>query len=166
MQLKITLLLLALVHFSFCLTAQKNFVDSAITRSKIDAEGHLINKTSDKVNAGIDNIFNGNLFKKKNKPVNQGTISSDKTSSSQAEKGNTQIIVTSTNYAYISNLSDALKSNQQVTNVERTFSNGTGTLKVAHNCTPDQLLDDLQKKAGDKFEVVEVSEGKITLKMK
>src|SRR5665647_1808599 len=102
MQLKITLLLLALVHFSFCLTAQKNFVDSAITRSTIDAEGHLINKTSDKVNAGID-----------------------KTSSSQAEKGNTQIIVTSTNYAYISNLSDALKSNQQVTNVERTFSNGT-----------------------------------------
>ena len=166
MKFKITLLLLAFVHCSFCLTAQKNFVDSAIARSKMDAEGHLINKTSDKVNEGIDNLFNGKMFKKKNKPSTQETISSDKASSPDMEKGNTQIIVTNTSYAYISTLSDALKSNQQVTSVERTFSGGTGTLKVAHNCTRDQLLDDLQKKAGDKFEVVEVTEGQINLTMK
>ena len=161
MKLKITLLLLALVHFSFGVTAQKKYVDSAISRSKMQAEGHLIDKASDKVNAGIDHVFDGSLFKKKQ--PKQETISGKASSS---EKGNTQIIVTNTNYAYISNLSGALKSNQQVTNVERTFSNGTGTLKVAHSCTQDELLDDLQKKAGDKFEVTEVSEGVINLKMK
>jgi hypothetical protein len=41
-----------------------------------------------------------------------------------------------------------------------------GTLKVSHNCTPDQLLDDLVKRAGDKFDVSGMEEGKIDLKMK
>lgn len=163
MKFKFALILLFLIQFPFFLTAQKKFIDSSINKSKTDAAGHLINNSSDKINSGIDNVFNGSIFKKKSKSAKQENISPDKV---LPEKGKTEIAITNATYTNISGLSEALKSNQQVTDVEKTFSNGTGTLKVSHNCTSDQLLDDLEKKAGDKFDVVEISEGKISLKMK
>ncbi len=158
--------LIVLIYFSLPLAAQKKFVDSSITSSTINAESHAINGASSKVNNGIDNFFNGSMFKRKNKGSKQESLSSEKEPSTPVEKGKTEITITNTSYSSLGTLAEALNSNRLVTNVEKTFSNGVGTLKVAHSGSSDQLLDDIVKKTGDKFEVGDVSEGRITLKMK
>lgn len=140
---------------------QNKYIDSSINTSKTYAEKHLIDNASDKVNKGIDDVFSGKAFKKK-KQDNATATSGAPT----VEKGKTQIVISNTNYQALATISDVLKSNVQVTDVEKSFADGVGTLKITHSCTSDQLLDDLVKKAGDKFEVDGIDNGKITLKMK
>lgn len=151
---------------SISVNAQKKFVDSSINKSTITTESHAIGGATDQLNKGIDNVFSGNIFKKKNKHSKEAGSSDTSSATSRVEKGKTEILVDNATYSSLSSLSDNLKSNQQVTDVEKTFSNGAGCLKISHNCTADELLDDLVKKSGDKFEVIEVNPGKIRLKMK
>lgn len=159
-------ILLLIVIIPVSLNAQKKYIDSAVNNSTLNAENHAITGVSNQVNKGIDNVLSGSVFKKKNKPNKQDPSSDSNHAVSGIEKGKSEILIDNTTYPSLSNLSEIIKSNQQVTNVEKTFSNGTGSLKVSHNGTPDELLDDLVKKAGDKFEVLEVTPGKIHLKMK
>ena len=166
MKLISTSSLFILIIFSAPANAQKKYLDSSINKNTINTETHVINSASEQVNKGIDNVFSGQIFKKKSKGSKQEITSSDNVPVAAPEAGKTMINISNTDYKTLSGITDAIKSNQQVTNVERTFSNNAGTLKVSHSCTSDQLFDDLVKKAGDKFEVIDISPGKITLKIK
>lgn len=167
MKCKLTTLLIAFIFFTLSNKAQNKYIDSSISKSKLNAESHLVNSTSDKVNSGIDKIFDGSIFRKKNKAPKQENSPADaRSSAAQPEAGKTVINITNTDFKSLSKLFDILKANQQVTNIERTFSNNAGTLKVTHSCTSDQLFDDLMDKAGDKFDVLDITPGKIDIKMK
>ena len=166
MKSKLISFLIASMYFTIPLRAQDKFIDSSINSSKRNAEKHAVDGISTKVNQGIDNVFNGSVFKKKNKPGKEKLVYADNESSSPIEKGKTEITITNTTYSSLGIVADALNSNRLVTNVVKTFSNGVGILKVSHSGSSDQLLDDIVKNTGDKFEVGEISEGKITLKMK
>ncbi len=167
MRCKFISLIIGFIFFTLSNEAQNKYIDSTISKSKVNAESHVLNSASDKVNSGIDKVFDGSIFKKKNKASKQENSSDDaQSSAAQPETGKTVINITNTDFKSLSNLSDILKTNQQVTNIERTFSNNKGSLKVTHSCTSDQLFDDLVKKAGDKFDVVDITPGKIDIKMK
>ena len=166
MKFKLVLLMMGCMYFIIPLNAQKKLIQSSIDSSAANAEQHAINSASSKVNQGIDNLFSGKAFKKKNKASNKEGATETQGATTVIEKGKTQIIISNTNYQALAGLSDALKANVQVTEVEKFFTNGVGTLKVSHNCTSDQLLDDLVKRAGDKFDVSGMEEGKINIKMK
>lgn len=157
---------MACIYSLVPLMAQGKYIDSAINSSKTYAEKHAIDAASDKLNKGIDDLFSGNAFKKKNKASKPDNAAATTEQANTVEKGKTQIVISNTNYQALASITDALKTNVQVTDVEKSFADGIGTLKITHSCTSDQLLDDLVKKAGDKFEVSGIENGKITLKMK
>ncbi len=168
MKLKSSLFLVVLIYFATPVSAQQKLIDSSINASKTNAEKHVIDGVSGKVNSGIDNVLNGSIFKRKSKPGKERVSYTDDGPSPAPtiEKGKTEITVSNATYASLGTLAEALNSDRLVTNVEKTFSNGMGVLKVSHTGSSDQLLDDIVKKAGDKFDVGDLSEGRITLKMK
>ncbi|MDQ2720257.1 MAG: hypothetical protein M3Z26_10940 [Bacteroidota bacterium] len=158
-----------LFSFTFIISsnyAQSKLIANSINSSKTESEKHAIKNVSDKVNNGIDKVFDGSLFKKKKKADKQENSTADAQSSAVSEAGKTVINISNTDFKSLSKLSDALKTNQQVTNIERSFSNNTGTLKITHSYSSDQLFDDLVTKAGDKFDVIDITPGKIDIKMK
>ena len=53
-------------------------MDSSIKSSKTNAESHVVTNASDKINHGIDNLFSGNAFKKKNKNKQENAVAVDK----------------------------------------------------------------------------------------
>lgn len=166
--MKFTMAFLALMGFYSVMPvkAQDKFLDSSISSSKTNVERHVLDNASDKVNKGIDNLLSGNAFKKKHKGATTETTGVATTQIAEPEKGKTQIVISNTNYQALAEITDAIKSNVQVTDVEKSFADGVGTLKISHSCTSDQLLDDLVKKAGNKFEVAGIENGRINLKMK
>lgn len=161
--------ILFLMLFSFFTTgigAQKKYIDSSINKSKTDAENHIVSKASDKINSGIDNVFSGNMFKKKHKESHDSTSSAHVSSDSLSQSGQTVISIDNTDYQSLGVLADVLKSDIQVTQLEKSYSNGKGSVKISHKGTTDQLLDFLVKNSGNKFEVIEVNPGKVSLKAK
>ncbi|HXS59093.1 MAG TPA: hypothetical protein VN726_23375 [Hanamia sp.] len=166
MKLKLIVFTAVCITYISTLSAQDKFLDSSIKSSKTNAESHVVTNASDKINHGIDNLFSGNAFKKKNKGPKQENAVAANQSEPALEKGKTQIVISNANYQSLASITDAIKSNVQVTDIEKSFADGVGTLKITHSCTSDQLLDDLVKKVGDKFEVAGVENGRISLKMK
>ena len=167
MKPKLISFLVVLMYFTIPLSAQDKFIDSSINSTKLNAEKHAIDGVSTKVNKGIDDVFSGAIFKRKSKPGKEKMVYKDTVAAAPAiEKGKTEITINNTTYPALGTVADALNADRLVTNVVKTFSNGVGVLKVSHSGSSDQLLDDIMKNTGDKFDVGEISEGRITLKMK
>ena len=90
-------------------------------------------------------------------PPNAVQVSTDKL---------TVVIINNTDFSFLSSLSESLKNIPGVNDIQKTLSNGVGTLKIKHTGTTDSLLNEIANKQGNKVEVTDFSEGKITLKVK
>ena len=96
MKSKLSLLLMMGCMYSFIpLNAQQKLLKTSISNSAANAEQHAINSASDKVSQGIDNLFSGKAFKKKNKASDKETAAETQAATTAIEKGKTQIVISS-----------------------------------------------------------------------
>lgn len=158
-----TLLFTVFIFLSNILSAQKNLIDSAIKNNKTQAQLKVINGASDKVNKGIDDLLNGNAFKRKNKTAKPASKDSLQ---QQVLPSTMEIDIDSIDYNLLSHYSEILKLNPHVKEVKPQFSKNQGILKITYSGDSQEVLNDLLKKADGKLTVDEINDDKITLKTK
>ncbi len=161
-------MLLTAMCATVCVNAQTKVIDSSINNIKTEAELKVMNKTSDKIDQGIDKIFDGSVFKKKNKAA--ATVNNNAGAQTpniaQLENNFTNIVFTNIDYTSLSNYARTLATDTAIIKVDKEFENGSGTLKVSHKCSSNKLLDDLLANNDNRFDVTKITEEEINLKMK
>src|SRR5450631_102106 len=105
MQIKNVIFVIAFIFLGFSIKAQKKYLDSSVNSTKINSESRVIGHTSDKVNSGIDKIFDGSIFKKKNKNAKQETAATTESTAANSA-GVTVINIANTDFKSLSKISD------------------------------------------------------------
>lgn len=169
MSLKKLLSLTVVLYSSILVNAQSKILQTITSGAKTSATNKVVETADKAVNKTLNNILDGNIFKKK---AGKTTKTDDTTDSKHPSsvnsnlKGATEIIIANIDYSSIVALADIIKSVKNVSDIQRTFSNGSGVINVTHNSKTEELLDDILKNTANKYEVAELNPGKITLKAK
>lgn len=171
MKLKTQLLTLSAVMYSFIsLKAQSDILKTVGNNAKNSATNKAVETANTTINNTLNSLLSGKLFRKKekeNKNIKTDTVVVYKDTTVAASVGNaTELSVANVDYAAMGALAEIIKSNKNVTDVQRSFGNGLGTINIVHTCKTEDLLDDIIKNTAGKYEVAELSAGKIKLKTK
>ncbi|HZY39967.1 MAG TPA: CsgG/HfaB family protein [Mucilaginibacter sp.] len=78
----------------------------------------------------------------------------------------TQITLDNANYTSFNTMTAILNSISIFKSMEKSLSSGTASFTVSHTGNDDDLLNEINKKIGGKFEVIGFGQGKIELKVK
>ena len=163
--MKQLLSLMAILNASISVHAQSKVLESITANAKTSATNKVVETANKTVNKTLDKILDGDIFKKKAKAGNTDTQSEviQQSVAISNNSGATQLTINNTDYSSVVALSDIIKSNKNVKDVQRTFANGSGVLNITHSSKTEDLLDDVLKNTSGKYEVAEVTTGKITL---
>jgi curli biogenesis system outer membrane secretion channel CsgG len=93
------------------------------------------------------------------------TVTNPQTAISDAANNSTATL-NFTDYAFLSVFADTIRKISGVTNVQKTFKGNSGTIKIAHTGTTEDLVNGIIKVLGTKVEVISLSDGKFTLTVK
>lgn len=166
MKTKKAFLFALLVYFSSNLHAQGKMIENSLKSAKDSTELNTIakanKKVNDKVGEAIDNLFNHDRSKKKSKK-------DDTTAEPDifiAGPGKSIFTVSNCDYNSLNGLIGILKANENVKDIDDSFSNGAGTLKISHSGKCNEILQDLISKSKIKLEVVSKDGSKIDLQVK
>ena len=167
MKLKQLIPLVAILGSSVSLNAQPKVLNVISANAEVSATNKVVAKANETVNSTLDNLLSGNIFKKKNRnAAKTDTVATVKEQPAAGSSNTTELTIPNIDYSSIVALANIIKSNKNVTDVQRSFSNGLGIINVTHSCKTEELLDDILKNASGKYDVAEVTKGKITLRAK
>lgn len=156
---------MAIIFASISLNAQSKILQVLTSGAKTSA-AKKVEETAVKT---MDRLLEGKLFKRKNGKSNKTDtvlITKEQSIIIGNLASTTDLIISNTDYSSVVALADVIKSNKNVTGVQRSFSDGSGIISVIHNCKTEELLDDILKNSASNYEVIELVKGKISLKAK
>lgn len=162
MKLKIlTLATLLCSLTSFSQSKALKTIETGATNKVVEATNNTVSQT-------VDKIFSGSIFKRKAAKTNNdaSTAPAEQPVAKDNGQDGTELTIPNIDYSSIVALADVIKSNKSVTDVQRSFNNGSAVINVTHACKTEELLDDILKNTSGKYDVAAVSKGKITLKTK